>query len=203
MRVLGKLFIVSAPSGGGKTSLIHALVERSSNINVSISHTTRPPRQGEKDGVNYFFVDEDTFKQYQEQGIFLEYAKVFNHWYGTSKKWVMAQLEAGNDVILEIDWQGARKIKEQMECVSIFILPPSREALQTRLNTRRQDSPAVIEGRMLAASNEISHYAEYDYVVVNEIFDDALLDLEAIIRSQKLKMSYQKERYSTLLAQLT
>lgn len=202
MRPAGKLYIVSAPSGGGKTSLIKALIELLPQLKVSVSHTTRAARQGEVNGINYFFVDEESFSQYQQQGLFLEYAKVFNHWYGTSKKEVLSALEAGIDVILEIDWQGARRVKEQMACISIFILPPSREALLERLKGRQQDSKEVIDARMQAASDEISHYAEYDYVVVNEVFEEALKDLAAIIRSQKLKTVYQKEQHHSLLTQL-
>jgi len=195
MGIKGTLYIVSAPSGGGKTSLVNALVKSVPDLCVSISHTTRVPRAGESEGVNYFFVDEPTFKQYQESNHFLEYAKVFNHWYGTSKEWVMQRLAEGKDVILEIDWQGARRIKEQMPCIAIFILPPSLESLSARLRERRQDSEAIIQERMAKASEEMSHYPEYDYVVVNDSFDSALTDLSAILRAQRLRMEAQKARY--------
>jgi guanylate kinase len=202
MSVLGTLFIISAPSGGGKTTLVNALLQRLSNLKVSVSHTTRAPRNGEQDGKNYFFVDEQKFLDLQEKGIFLETAKVFNHWYGTSKTWVMDQLDQGVDVVLEIDWQGAQRMKEQMDCVSIFILPPSREILQTRLQARQQDSAEVIALRMNKASQEISHYTEYDYVVVNDNFEDACEDLVSIVRAQRVKTPFQKRRYEKLLASL-
>jgi guanylate kinase len=202
MANMGTLFIISAPSGGGKTSLVNAILQRDPNVKVSISHTTRASRVGEKTGVNYFFVDENEFMQYQQQGVFLESARVFNHWYGTSKKWVLDQLSAGLDVILEIDWQGARRVKELMECVSIFILPPSKEALYDRLQSRQQDSPDVISTRMAKASQEISHYPEYDYVVINDKFEVVLDDLLTIIKSQRMKTAAQQLRYAELLASL-
>jgi len=195
MSVNGTLYVVSAPSGGGKTSLVKALVQQTPDLCVSISHTTRAPRAGETEGVNYFFVDEPHFKLCQEQGHFLEYAKVFSHWYGTSREWVLAALQAGKDVILEIDWQGARRIKEQMECLSIFILPPSLDSLFARLRERDQDSEAIIQERVSKASEEMSHYPEYDYVVVNDQFELALSDLSAILRAQRLRTVTQQGRY--------
>jgi len=202
MNAQGTLYIISAPSGGGKTSLVSAMLANLENITVSISHTTRGPRVGEMEGKNYFFVDESTFHQHQQAGIFLEHAKVFNHWYGTSKTWALEQLSKGHDVILEIDWQGARNVKAQMDCVSIFILPPSREILLKRLINRSQDSEAIIEARMEQASQEISHNAEYDYVVVNDDFNLALADLMAIINANRLVSEKQQVRYSSLLASL-
>ncbi|MBN9286513.1 MAG: guanylate kinase [Gammaproteobacteria bacterium 39-13] len=202
MEFLGTLFIISAPSGGGKTSLVNALIEQLHMIKVSVSHTTRAPRVGEVHGKNYFFVDQAEFEQYQADGVFLESATVFNHSYGTSKNWVLEQLQAGVDVILEIDWQGARRVKEQMPCVSIFILPPSREALLTRLEGRQQDSPEVIASRMEKASHEISHYSEYDYVIVNDNFKTALEDLVAVLKAQRVRTSIQKQRYAALFASL-
>jgi guanylate kinase len=202
MNAKGTLYIISAPSGGGKTSLVNAMLADMENLTVSISHTTRAPRVGEIEGKNYFFVDEPTFSQHQQEGIFLEHAKVFNHWYGTSKTWALEQLAKGTDVILEIDWQGARKVKEQMDCISIFILPPSREILLNRLINRSQDSEAIIAARMEQASQEISHYGEYDYVVVNDDFNLALADLMAIIHANRLVSSKQEARYATLLASL-
>ncbi|MFI4937843.1 MAG: guanylate kinase [Candidatus Berkiellales bacterium] len=198
----GTLFIFSAPSGGGKTSLVNALVKKLSHLQISISHTTRSPRSGEGHGKNYFFVDEKTFSNYQQQGMFLEYAKVFNHWYGTSKEWVIDQLKAGIDVILEIDWQGARLIKAQMPAVGIFIIPPSREVLQERLQARKQDSIEIIATRMAQASQEISHYGEYEYLVVNDVFDQALADLEALIKAERLKTQRQQQRYQEVLKTL-
>jgi len=193
--VTGTLYIVSAPSGGGKTSLVNALVKSVPDLYVSISYTTRQARVGESEGVNYFFVDEPTFKRYQEAHHFLEYAKVFNHWYGTSKAWVIERLNEGKDVILEIDWQGARRIKEQMPCIAIFILPPSLESLSARLRERRQDKEEIIQERMAKASEEMSHYPEYDYVIVNDSFDSALTDLNAILRAQRLRTAAQTARY--------
>lgn len=202
MTVKGTLYVISAPSGGGKTSLVNALIAQTPGIRISVSHTTRAPRVGETEGKNYFFVDEKAFTQHQQAGLFLEHAKVFQHWYGTSSAWVMEQLAAGTDVILEIDWQGARKIKEQMECVCIFIIPPSRDVLLTRLETRKQDSQEIIASRMLQASNEISHYIEYDFMVVNDNFEEALQDLSAIIKAMRLKVASQKQRYQDILASL-
>jgi len=202
MSVLGTLWVISAPSGGGKTSLVNTLLKELPFLKVSISHTTRSARQGEKEGKNYFFVDEEAFKIQQQQGLFLEYAKVFNHWYGTSKPWVMAQLQADQDVILEIDWQGARRIREQMPCLSIFILPPSRVTLENRLVDRQQDSQAVIAHRMALASEEISHYSEYDYLVVNDDFAVALLDLKCIIQANRLRVETQKLHCAALIASL-
>ncbi len=199
MNVTGTLYIISAPSGGGKTSLVNAMLANLEEIRVSISHTTRAPRVGEIEGKNYFFVDEATFAQHQAADIFLEHAKVFNNWYGTSRTWVLEQLAQGTDVILEIDWQGARRVKAQMECVSIFILPPSREILLKRLINRSQDSQAIIAARMEQASQEISHFTEYDYVIINDEFEVALRDLKAIIRANRLQLAKQEGRYRTLL----
>lgn len=197
--MLGTLFIISAPSGGGKTSLVAALLEKLSHVKVSVSHTTRAPRMGEVDGVNYFFVSEAQFKKYQQNDYFLESANVFNNFYGTSKEWVLKELEAGRDVILEIDWQGANHVKAQMECVSIFIVPPSKEALLERLMARKQDSDEVIASRMSKASAEISHCHEYDYLVVNDNFELALEDLVNIFKAQRLRTARQKIRYKDLL----
>ncbi len=202
MNVTGTLYIISAPSGGGKTSLVNAILANLSNLTVSISHTTRAPRVGEVEAKNYFFVNEETFLQHQAAGIFLEHAKVFNHWYGTSKTWALEQLAKGIDVILEIDWQGARKVKSQMDCVSIFILPPSRDILLKRLINRSQDSEAIIATRMEQASQEISHYNEYDYVVVNDDFDVALQDLMAIIHANRLRTQKQQIRHEPLFNSL-
>lgn len=202
MNVTGTLYIISAPSGGGKTSLVNAMLANLEEITVSISHTTRAPRVGEIEGKNYFFVDEATFSQHQEAGIFLEHAKVFNNWYGTSRTWALEQLAQGLDVILEIDWQGARNVKAQMDCVSIFILPPSRDILLQRLVNRSQDSQAIIDARMEQASQEISHYAEYDYVIINDEFEVALRDLTAIICANRLRVAKQESRYQTLLSSL-
>jgi guanylate kinase len=179
----GKLFILSAPSGAGKTSLAKALVKALPDLAFSISHTTRPPRPGEEDGVDYYFVDEARFQEMIEAGMFLEHACVFDHRYGTSRAAVERLLAAGKDVVLDIDWQGARAIKQQMpQAHTIFILPPSREALTERLAGRGQDSRKVIERRLRAAVSEMRHYREFDYLVVNDDFTAALEDLKAIVR---------------------
>lgn len=185
MQTQGTLWVISAPSGGGKTSLVNALLAQDPQLTLSVSHTTRAPRVGEVEGKNYFFVDEATFLAEVRENIFLEHAKVFQHWYGTSKQWVLTQLSAGKDVILEIDWQGAQSVRKQMPCQSIFILPPSRDTLRARLEARRQDSEAVIQSRLAEASEEISHYEEYDFLVVNDDFEDALDDLKAIVRANR------------------
>lgn len=199
----GQLFTVSAPSGAGKTSLVQALITAVPNINVSVSHTTRIRRAGEHDGVNYHFIDEKQFNAMREAGDFLEHATVFSNSYGTSRAEVETILASGNDVILEIDWQGAAQIKQQLpETQSIFILPPSLQALEERLTGRGQDDEAVIAGRMRAAVNEISHYAAADYLVVNEVFDTALAELEHIIQSQRLRLGRQQQQYAHLLNEL-
>lgn len=178
----GKLFIISAPSGAGKTSLVKALVESTSEVVVSVSHTTREMRPGEIDGENYFFVSYKAFLQMIKQNEFLEYAKVFDHFYGTSLSTVEAQLDQGLKVILEIDWQGAEQVRERIQATqSIFILPPSKAELETRLRGRGQDSEETIERRMRDAESEIRHYDEFDFVVLNDKFDDALRDLNALV----------------------
>lgn len=202
MSIIGTLYVISAPSGGGKTSLVNALLKEIPDVCVSVSHTTRAPRVGEKEGVHYFFVDEKSFLELENSQTFLEHAKVHDHLYGTSKKWVLQQLENGKDVILEIDWQGARHIKEQMPCVSIFILPPSLEALSVRLKERGQDDETIIKARMEKASEEMSHYPEYDYVIVNDNFEPALRDLQAILRAQRLRTAVQRSRYEHVFARL-
>ena len=180
----GRLFIISAPSGAGKTSLVRDLLDTTPNIVLAVSYTTRPMRPGEKDGVDYHFVDHDTFRKLIKTGDFLEYAEVFDHYYGTSRSRVMEQLNKGRDVILEIDWQGARQVRQLIpENVSIFILPPSRVLLEQRLHSRNQDSSEVIERRLRDAVTDISHHDEFDHVVVNDDFDMALAGLKAIIKS--------------------
>lgn len=183
---IGQLYIVSAPSGAGKTSLVSALLERDKKVEVSVSHTTRSPRPGEQDGVNYNFVSVAAFEELIGQSGFLEHAKVFENYYGTSQQWVEDKLKAGIDVILEIDWQGAQQIRKLVPAVvSIFILPPSKSALESRLQGRGQDSDEVIAKRMAQAASEASHYAEYDYLVINDDFDQALSELQAIFVSQR------------------
>ena len=183
----GKLYIIAAPSGAGKTSLVKAMVQSTPHVRVSVSHTTRDMRPGEQDGVNYHFTTTDNFKEMLGEGIFLEHAEVFGNYYGTSEVWVNEQLDKGEDVILEIDWQGARQVRKLVpDVVSIFILPPSLEALRERLIGRGTDDMSIIERRMSQAVNEMSHYDEFDYIVINDEFDLALRDLQTIIRSRRL-----------------
>lgn len=200
---LGTLYIISAPSGGGKTSLVNALVASMENLYISISYTTRPLRPGEQNGVNYHSVTTDQFHDLLKQNIFLEHAKVFEHEYGTSREWVNQQLQIGHDVILEIDWQGAQQIRQNFkQCVSIFILPPSRDALRERLLNRAQDKSTVIEHRMMQARNEMSHYHEFDYLIINDVFENALADLKAIIRSRRLLTTLQTQIHEELIKNL-
>ena len=203
MTSTGTLYTVSAPSGAGKTSLVNALVERCGGLQVSVSHTTRPMRPAEKEGVNYHFVSENVFVDMLDRAEFLEHAQVFGNLYGTSRVWLEKQLERGFDVILEIDWQGARQVKLLLpEAQSIFILPPSRQALQERLRLRGQDDPGVIEGRMNAAVAEMSHYVESDFLVVNQDFDQALDELQCIVASQRLRTARQQEILPSMLQKL-
>lgn len=200
MTSLGTLYIISAPSGGGKTSLVNALLESVNNLEVSISHTTRSARPGDQQGIDYYFVDEKSFISLINQNDFLEYAKVFGNYYGTSQKWVENKLSKGIDVILEIDWQGAQQIRKLMpESIGIFILPPSWQILEKRLRERAQDNEEVIAKRMAKARDEISHYHEYDYVVVNDNFAKALADINAIIHVRRLRSIVQKIELADLL----
>ncbi len=206
--VRGNLFTVSAPSGAGKTSLVKALVAADARLHVSVSHTTRAIRPGEVNGVNYHFTETATFKQMIDDGSFLEYATVFGNSYGTSKIWVNEQLDNGFDVILEIDWQGALQAHEWLKAeqgssgVSIFILPPSLEALRSRLEGRGQDGNDVIDGRMAAAVDEMSHFEQADYLIINDDFNVALADLEAVILATRLRLNQQQQQYRPLLASL-
>lgn len=203
MQRQGILFTVSAPSGAGKTSLVRALVEAEPLLGVSVSHTTRPARSGERDGVNYHFVTVDHFQAMAAAGAFLEHARVFDNYYGTAEQTVAAERAAGRDVILEIDWQGAAQVRRQVpDCVSIFVLPPSREVLRERLTGRGQDAEAVIDRRMAEAVSEMSHYPESDYLVINDCFDAALSDLQAIVRAERLRQSRQQQAQAGLLARL-
>jgi guanylate kinase len=194
------LFTISAPSGAGKTSLVRALTERKqSSIGVSISHTTREMRSGEADGVDYHFVSEDEFQQMIADDQFLEHAGVFDHSYGTARASVEAMLNNDKHVILEIDWQGARQVKQKKpDTVCIYILPPSREVLEQRLIDRATDDRKTIESRMMQADAEMSHYGDAEYVVVNEDFERALHDLESLIQAQCLTLSRQKVKYKHL-----
>lgn len=199
----GTLYVISAPSGAGKTSLVRELVATDDRIRVSVSHTTRPMRPGEVHGRDYHFVDVETFGAMVREGAFLEHAQVFDNFYGTSQSTIQEQLEGGVDVILEIDWQGAQQVRRVMPgCASIFILPPSRSALEERLQGRGQDSAEVIARRMRDAESEMDHYAEFDYLVINDDFGTALEDLRAIVRSRRLRLSAQQRRHHGTLADL-
>ena len=199
----GTLYIISAPSGAGKTSLVKELVSSGADIMVSVSTTTRAMRPGEQDGVDYHFVDKDTFLSMAEHGEFLEHARVFENHYGTSQKNVERELLNGRDVVLEIDWQGARQVLHLIQdSVSIFILPPSIAALKDRLEKRGQDDETIIQRRMQDAINEMSHYAEFDYMLVNDDFDQALQDLKCIVRANRLGQLRQERRLETLLIDL-
>ncbi len=199
----GSLYVVAAPSGAGKTSLVKALVESMEGVVVSVSYTTRPRRPGERDGVNYHFVDMETFRQMIADNAFLEHAQVFGNYYGTARNNITEQLRQGVDVILEIDWQGARQVREALSgVVGVFILPPSREVLEQRLRGRGQDSREIIERRMKDAVDEMSHYHEFDYLVVNDDFDQALAELRAIILARRLRLAVQQLKLKTLLSRL-
>jgi guanylate kinase len=199
----GNLFIVSAPSGAGKTSLVNALLARMSGVQVSVSHTTRAQRPGEKDGVNYHFVAREQFQQLLDAGDFLESAEVFGNCYGTSQRWVRDTLATGVDVILEIDWQGAQQVRRLIpEAISVFVLPPSKATLEQRLTGRGQDDPQVIAGRMAEAVDEMSHFADADYLVVNDRFETALDEICAIVTAARLRLDSQQRRHGALLQSL-
>lgn len=199
----GTLYVFSAPSGAGKTSLVKALLESTQDIRVSVSHTTRAPREGEIDGKDYNFVSQDTFHDLINRSAFLEHAQVFDNFYGTSQAWVEQELQEGRDVILEIDWQGANQIRKQIpETVSVFILPPSREELLSRLTGRGTDSQEIIDRRMQDAENEMSHYGEFDYLVINDDFDIALQELRSIVLARRQRTAIQSVVQQDLLANL-
>ena len=198
----GSLFIIAAPSGGGKTSLVNALLKDDPRLVLSVSHTTRAARPGEVDGQHYHFVSEADYQQMVKHGDFMEHARVFDHYYGTNRHSVATQLKQGQDVILEIDWQGARQVRKVFpECFSIFIIPPSLEDLRKRLTGRGQDSAEVIQRRMRDAQAEISHWAEFDYLVVNDKFDVALEELRAIINDYRERKPHKVNKNHQLLAQ--
>lgn len=200
----GTLYVISAPSGAGKTSLVAEMLRQDSKLGVSVSHTTRPMRAGEEDGVNYHFVSREVFEAMIDRGDFLEHADVFGNYYGTSQVWVKERLTKGEDVILEIDWQGAEQVRRLMpECVGIFIVPPSPEALRERLTGRGTDEQDVVERRLREAAQECSHAVEFDFLVVNDQFDTALEDLLSIVRCQRLRMTAQQQRYADLLIRLS
>lgn len=199
----GTLFIIAAASGTGKTSLVRELIASDANLGVSVSHTTRAPRPGEEDGKHYNFTTREAFLEMVGNAEFLEHAEVFTNFYGTSKGWVEAQLKNDRDVILEIDWQGAEQVRRLMpNAVTIFILPPSLNALEERLSNRKQDSAEVIAQRLAESISEISHYAEFDYLVVNDDFNVALDDLKAIVRGERLTYRTQSARQNDLISRL-
>jgi len=199
----GTLYIVAAPSGAGKSSIVNACLARDANICLSISFTSRAPRPGERHHEHYHFVDAAEFERMVAAGDFFEHARVHGDWKGTAKQSVEPQLAAGRDVLLEIDWQGARQVRVQVpEAVSVFILPPSREALEQRMRTRGQDSDAVIAQRLAAAREEMSHYGEFDYVIVNEVFETAVAEMCAILQASRLRREAQAQRHAGLIATL-
>jgi guanylate kinase len=199
----GCLFVVAAPSGGGKSSMVNALLEREPGIRLSVSYTTRPPRPGESEGNHYHFVDVPTFLDLEARGEFLEHAFVHGNWYATSATWLKAQVAAGQDVLLEIDWQGAAQVRRLIpDSVHIFILPPSIDALKERLTKRAQDPPEIILERLAAAREEMRHCGEFDYVIMNQDFARAVDDLSVIVRAARLTAPRQQVRHAKVLAQL-
>ncbi len=205
MSINGNLFILSAPSGAGKSSLINALLKQKSSrpMQVSVSHTTRNPREGENNGEHYHFVSVSAFKKQIAKGAFYEYAEVFGNYYGTSESAIDAQLAQGIDVFLDIDWQGAQQVRlKRPQVTTIFISPPSRKELENRLRSRGQDSEDIIQSRMEKAQSECSHYQEFDYIIVNDDFEQALTDLTTIVENQRLKCRQQALKYKTLFENL-
>lgn len=201
--IAGNIFLVVAPSGAGKSTLVNALLAKDAAIRLSVSFTTRPPRPGETDGREYHFVSVENFKARRARGEFLESAEVHGNYYATSRLWIEERMREGSDVLLEIDWQGARQVKAAFpHAVGIFILPPSIDALEKRLHKRGQDAPHVIARRLLAAGSEIAHAPEFDYVIINEDFERALADLTAIVTAARLRYASQAARHHELFAQL-
>jgi guanylate kinase len=199
----GNLYIVSAPSGAGKTSLVSALLKSNQQIALSVSYTTRAPRPGETNGKDYHFISREMFLEMAKDSDFLESAEVYGNFYGTSQPWIEKQLAAGRDILLEIDWQGAAQVRKLMpHAISIFILPPSLSALETRLKGRGQDSDEVIARRLKAAQEDISHVAEFDYVIINDKLDEALRQLDAVVITIGLRRDSQLARHSALINQL-
>lgn len=199
----GLLFVVAAASGTGKTSLVKALLDRMSNLHVSVSHTTRPQRVGEVNGVHYHFISKEEFSQQINEGRFIEYAEVFGNYYGTSHDVVQQQLNAGHDVLLEIDWQGAEQVRRLFpDSIQIFILPPSKFELRQRLSNRKTDALNVIEHRLSCAVSDMQHYVNFDYVVVNDVFDKAVAELHSIITCHRLSITQQSQRHQALISEL-
>lgn len=204
VRDTGLLFVIAGPSGAGKSSLVRGLVGRVPGVEVSVSHTTRPARDGERDGREYHFVGEADFRRLADEGRMLETARVFGNWYGTSRDWVAERRRRGMDVLLEIDWQGAAQVREtDVEATTIQILPPSVEALERRLRERGQDDEASIAGRVASAGREISRYPDFDYLVINERFEDALDELEAIVRAERARTPARAGRMAAFLERLS
>jgi guanylate kinase len=192
----GSLLIVTAPSGAGKTTLVGGLLERDTNVRLSVSYTTRAPREGEVEGVHYHFVDVASFRGLRDRCEFLEWAEVHDNYYGTSKSWIREQIAAGSDIVLEIDWQGAQQVRRAFpDAVGIFVLPPSFDALEARLRSRGTDSEDVIARRLLGARGEMRHVGEFDYVILNDVLEDAIADLIAIVRASRLRCGRQRERH--------
>lgn len=204
MKYFGSIFIIAAASGTGKTTLATAVNEAIPNTLISISHTTRPMRTGDREGNTYFFVDDKTFANMIDADKFLEHAKVFGYSYGTSRDFVLRNLEQGKDIILDIDWQGAQKVRKALSdlVVSIFLLPPSREVLQQRLMTRSRDSEEIIADRMAKAHGEMIHYKEFDYLIINDNFEQALQEIKSIIQAQRLKCERQANKHAALIKEL-
>ncbi len=201
--VTGHVFIVTAPSGAGKTSLVRAMLEKDPKVKLSVSWTTRAPRSGELDGRDYHFVDRQTFSAMLAAGEFLESALVYGNYYGTSEIWIRERITAGQDVLLEIDWQGAQQVRRLFpEAVGIFIVPPSLDVLEQRLHNRGQDSEETVARRMRVARQEISHAVEFDYVIMNDNFETALADLLAVVRAQRLRGTVQQHVYAALFSSL-
>ncbi len=199
----GNLFVISAPSGAGKTSLVQALLNINPQIDMSVSYTTRAPRPGEHDGKDYHFVSRETFLAMAKRGEFLESAEVYGNLYGTSQTWINHENSRGKDILLEIDWQGAAQIRGLFpECISVFILPPSLKALEERLKKRGKDNDAVIARRMAAVRQDVAHVAEFDYVIINDNLNEALRELNAVVLSAKLRCARQLTRHQDLINQL-
>ncbi|MCL2871424.1 MAG: guanylate kinase [Betaproteobacteria bacterium] len=199
----GCLFVLAAPSGTGKTSLVNALLDREPGIRLSVSYTTRPSRPNEQEGVHYHFIDDARFQALREAGEFLEDAHVYGHWYATSATWIKKQLEAGQDILLEIDWQGAMQVRSLFpDSVQIFVLPPSLTALRERLEKRGQDTPEVIARRLVSVQEEFRHYVDFDYVIINQTFGNAVDDLVAVVRAARLRAPRQRWRQARLLREL-
>lgn len=203
-KTTGCLFIISAPSGAGKTSLVRTLLQSELDLSLSISHTTRPPRSEEVNGRDYHFVSEETFRQMLAGGEFLENAEVYGNLYGTSQKWINEAMASGQDIMLEIDCQGAKQVHQIFpQSIGIFILPPSADALATRLKTRAQDNSEIIQKRLAATREEVSHISEFDYVIINNKLEDALSDLVCIIKAERLKKERQLAKHHSLITELS